>query len=336
MSDHDEELNEIMNSAHPSTSTKSMQQHNDCCSPCEAPSIGEDEPVNQSYEQWTTNDDKIYFPANRTLDELPPGCYEIESCPAGIYFEKIPVRTEGLLRFPQTNSERVIKEIQKFWDRESYFRRFGLTYKRGIVLWGPPGSGKSCTIQIIMADVVKRGGIVAKFTHPKIFIEGMRIMRQIQPTTPIIVLMEDMDSIIKHYSESDVLNILDGVDQIENTVFLATTNYPEQLGHRIINRPSRFDKRFKIDHPNAESREMYLRHIMKDADDLDIDIAKWVKDTDKFSLAHVKELFVAVTILGDDYPKALKSLRSMKENISSNDDRDRMVGFGNKEEYEAD
>jgi len=83
----------------------------------------------------------------------------------GLYFEKIPVRSEGLLRFPDTNSERVVKEIQKFWEREDVFESYSLTYKRGILLYGP-GSGKSCTIQLIMEDVVNRDGIVIKFTDP--------------------------------------------------------------------------------------------------------------------------------------------------------------------------
>jgi DNA replication protein DnaC len=49
-----------------------------------------------------------------------------------------------------------------------------LTYKRGIILWGPPGSGKSSTIQIIMKDVVERDGIVIRFGNPSIFTDGMR------------------------------------------------------------------------------------------------------------------------------------------------------------------
>ena len=324
----DDELNEIMNQ--PPVTRMACGSMPPCDeSPCESEDVGR----NQKYEQWTTSDEKLFLPAARTLPLLPPGCYEIKTCQTmGIYFQRIPVRTEGLLRFPQTNSEKVIKEIQKFWEREERFRRFGLTYKRGIVLWGPPGSGKSCTIQIIMADVVSRGGVVVKFCHPGLFIEGMRILRLIQPNVPVVVLMEDMDSIMGMYPESDVLNILDGVDQVEKTVFLATTNYPEKLGHRIINRPSRFDKRFKIDHPNAESRRMYLKHLVAGQDDLEVDINRWVKDTNKFSLAHLKELFVAVVILGDEYEKSIKSLKSMKESISSEDDRDK-VGFGREDCY---
>lgn len=193
-------------------------------------------------------------------------------------------------------------------------------------------SGKSCTIQLIMRDVVERGGVVIKFTHPSLFIEGIRKFREIQPNTPVVVLMEDVDSILEIYNESEVLNILDGVNQIEKCVFLATTNYPEKLGARIINRPSRFDKRFKIPHPSAESRRIYFEYIIGGAEKvkaLKIDLDKWVEDTDEFSIAHLKELFTAVVILGDDYDEAIEALSLMKEDKpdSHDDEARKAMGF---------
>ena len=282
--------------------------------------------------QWTTGDDKRFVPASKTVDVLVPGCYEImHSSSCGIYFEKVPVKTEGLVRFPQTNSERVVSEIQNFWEREDLFKEYKLTHKRGIILWGPPGSGKSSLIQLVMQDVIGRGGIVVKFGHPSIFIEGMRIFREVEKNTPAVILMEDIDSILQVHNESEVLNILDGVDQVQKCCFLATTNYPEQLGPRILNRPSRFDKRFKIDHPGPESRRLYFKHIIGTDEriaQLNIDLDKWVKDTKDFSIAHLKELFVAVTILGDDYEEAIETLSSMREHISSAQDETYRMGFG--------
>lgn len=287
----------------------------------------------QGLVQWTTSDKKRFVPASRTASKLVPAVYEImHSNTIGIYFEQIPIMTQNLIQFPQTNIERVCSEIQTFWERGDKFEEYSLPHKRGIILWGPPGSGKSCTIQLIMRDVVDRGGICVRFGHPHIFIEGMRIMREIEPDTPIVVLMEDIDSTIEMYNESDVLNILDGVNQIDKAVFLATTNYPERLGARIINRPSRFDKRFKISHPDETSREIYLKHVIGDnnVDKLDIDIAQWVADTEGFSLAHLKELFVAVVILEDDYDEAIETLSEMREEqiSSSEDELRKKMGFG--------
>lgn len=276
--------------------------------------------------QWTTADDVRFLPAARTATKLTPGLYDVAQNPVqGIYLQRVPVKTEGILRFPHTNSDKLVAEIQTFWARGEKFEQYALPHKRGIILWGPPGSGKSCTIQLVMADVIERGGIGIRFTHPSLFVAGYRIFREIQPETPVVVLMEDLDSIIQQTSESEVLNILDGAESIERAVFLASTNYPELLGPRIINRPSRFDRRYKIGHPTAESRCMYLEHLLslkrEGTDALDLDA--WVADTEGFSFAHLKELFVAVVILEDTYPHVLGLLRKMKEHITSESDRER-------------
>ena len=289
----------------------------------------EDYEFDISYKQWSSSDGTIFFPTGKTVKILKPGVYEIDRCQQGLFFEKIPVRTEGILKFPDTKSERVVKEVQNFWEREDVFRKYDLTYKRGIILFGPPGSGKSCTVQLIMADVVERGGIVIEFHNPELFIDGLRKLRQIQPTTPVVTVMEDIDSLLELYNESEILNILDGVNEVDKVIFLATTNYPDKLGHRIINRPSRFDKRFRIGFPTKESRRMYFEHLIgkDEVQSLDIDLDKWVKDTDKFSIAHLKELFVAVVILGDKYEDAIKTLREMREDVKDKDYQEQM-GFG--------
>lgn len=321
----DKELNSILESASKSGSNEYRRGgrpsfHDDI--------DHEEEVENQlqkAYEQWTTHNGKIYVPAAKTRPKLVPGVYEIGQSPnIGTYFEKIPVKTEGLIRFPDSNSTKVVEEIFKFWNSEDRFRKYGLTYKRGILLWGPPGSGKSCTIQIIMADVIARQGVVIRFDDPYVFIDGMRILRTVQPETPVVVMMEDIDSIIAMHSESEVLNILDGVNEVERSVFLATTNYPERLGARIVNRPSRFDKRFKIGFPGAKARRMYFEHLFANAATTaaaeGVDLSQWVKDTKELSIAHLKELFIAVQIIGDEYKKALDTVQSMKENIDDKDE----------------
>jgi SpoVK/Ycf46/Vps4 family AAA+-type ATPase len=179
-----------------------------------------------------------------------------------------------------------------------------------------------------MSDVIKRGGIVVKFDNPNNFPEGIRMFREIQPGTPVVVLMEDIEAIIEYWSESEVLNILDGVNRVDKVVFLATTNYPEKLGGRIVNRPSRFDKRFKVGHPSEASRKVYLEHLVAvGGKKLKIDIKKWVKDTENMSISHIKELFTAVMIIGDRYEDAITTLQSMKEEKPSSDD-DKLTKLG--------
>ena len=264
--------------------------------------------------QWTTGDDITFFPAGEVRKTLPPGYYEIGSGMMGIYFQKKSTKTEELIRFPDSNSDKIIEEIEKFWNMEHRFKESNIPYKRGILLYGKAGCGKSCTIRLAVENLTKnRKGMVFDWPGTGLFKEGYEILRTIHPNMPIIVLMEDLDAILRRSNESEVLNILDGMYNVSKVVFLSTTNYPEQLGSRIMNRPSRFDKRMEIGMPSLEAREMYLR-TKKLADE---EVRRWSKDTDGFSIAHLKELYVANKILGDSYDSALRTLRKMKNSVNS-------------------
>jgi hypothetical protein len=268
----------------------------------------------EGFIQWMTSDDRIFSPASKNVKKLKPGFYEIGSTMQGLYFEKVTLTTEDLVEFPETTSQVVIDEIEKFWEEEKKFRQNKLAYKRGILLYGPPGSGKTCTIKMILDNIVKRGGIAVKFDDVNMFKSGMRVLRRIQEDTPVVALMEDVDSILRYNSESEVINILDGMNGVDKVVYLATTNYPEKLGSRIMNRPSRFDRRYFIGMPNAESRKIYLSKKLQGKDQ---NVEKWVSDTEGMSIAHLKELVVAVTILDNEYDESVNILRDMKKKVDS-------------------
>lgn len=177
-------------------------------------------------------------------------------------------------------------------------------------------SGKTSAVKMILNNIVKRGGITVKFDNPGTFTAGMKVLRDIQEDTPVICLMEDLDSILDWNSESRVINVIDGMEGVDRVVFLATTNYPEKLGSRIMNRPSRFDKRIFIGMPNSESRKIYLAKKLN-GKKVEGGIQKWVDDTDGMSVAHLKELVVAVTILGKDYGETIGRLREMADKVNS-------------------
>lgn len=285
----------------------------------------------KNYSQWAISGQK-FVPMKGTVDEIKSGCYEIEPMNRGeapVFFEEVPLNTEDLIRFPQSKFETVVEEIRNFWEKEEMFRDFDLAFKRGILLHGIPGTGKTCLIKLIMKDVIENDGIVIKFDRVGPFKKGIRIFREIHPDKPIVVVMEDLDKIIENNNESSVLNILDGVTKIEKVVFLATTNYPEELEDTITNRPSRFDKTYEIGNLNEKSRRIYFKFLFNKTDRDGIekqsyDIDQWVKDTENFTISHLHELFVAVVILEDDYDECLEKLRKMREdtlkNTSNNND----------------
>jgi len=265
-----------------------------------------------------------FLPSGKSVPALPPGIYELVDHNDHMIFAPSQVVSDDLLRLPDSRSEMVVQEIETFWTLKERFKTYGFTHKRGYLLFGPPGSGKTSTIKIVMNEMVKAGGIVLMMTvSPSLFIHLLHKLRQVEPDRPVVVIMEDVDTIISNFGESEVLSLLDGEASIDNCVFLATTNYPDRLDGRVVNRPSRFDRVVKIGLPNAEARKVYLRSRLPKMDDLELQT--WVDSTKEFSIAHIKELIVGVCCFGNPFDREVDRLKKMSVVPSSEDSG--TVGF---------
>jgi hypothetical protein len=268
-----------------------------------------------------------YIPTTTTIKKLPADCYKISHTANGMpYLDPQKLTTDELMRLPDSKSDEVVNEVNRFWTLKSTFKEYGFAHKRGFLLFGPPGSGKTSTVQIIINNMIKNDGIVILADHPGILDFILQGFRSVEPDRQLVVIWEDIDTVIMNYGESKVLSILDGESQIENVVFIATTNYPENLDGRIINRPSRFDKIVKIGMPNAEAREMYLKKKLgtttaKDGTDL-------VKASDGFSIAHLKELIIGIYCQGNAPAEVINRLKKMKVTPTSAEDNNKLgIGF---------
>ena len=281
-----------------------------------------------------------YFPADQTVDKLGAGQYSIEfSHNRGLYFVDKPINLDELLVLPDSASEEIINNIKHFWDKESTFRELGFLWKRGVLLYGPAGSGKTSTLQLIIKEIVDRGGIAVFVKQPKLTASGLEMLRRIEPDRPIVVLVEDIDAIQQAYGEADLLAMLDGDLQIDNVVFIATTNYPEKLDKRLVNRPSRFDIVRKIGMPTAEARAVYLAARNARLVENEAEFELWVEETDGFSIAHLKELIVSVEALDADFGETITRLRVMMESTpdSEDDEEKAEIGFtgGNRKKRQG-
>jgi len=235
-----------------------------------------------------------YFPTEATVSELKPGQYTVNHANNIIFFTERDVNIDSLLVLPDSNSDLVLKHIEEFWHNEKVFREFGFVWKRGILLWGPPGSGKTSTVQQVSQQIVNLGGLTVYCVCPEITARGLELMRRIEPDRQIVVIFEDIDAIVQQYGESDLLALLDGELSIDNVVFIATTNYPGRLDKRFINRPSRFDEIIKIGMPTAAAREFYLINKNPRLESEPHELDEWVEYSKGFSVAHLKELIISV------------------------------------------
>lgn len=283
---------------------------------------------NMGPEMWSVSGPN-YAACQKAVKTLPPGYYTVENSPmTGIFLRQIPANTDRLIRFPDCDSDAVIEEIRDFWTKEDHFRRLGYLWKRGFLLFGPAGSGKTSTVQIVCQEHVREDGIVLYVNNPSWGSEALKLIRQIEPRRALIVVVEEIDAVAAAFGESDLLAMLDGEHQVDNVVFIATTNYPERLDLRIVNRPSRFDIVKKIGMPGPEARKVYLTDICprlaENSEELDL----WVAQTDGFSFAHLKELLVATDVFERPFDASVERLRMMMEvRHSSREYNENPIGF---------
>jgi Cdc6-like AAA superfamily ATPase len=264
-----------------------------------------------------------YSPANSTVKTLPSGCYEITSDNSCVYVIPMPKPTGLLLNLPEMRSDEVIALVENFWNSEKDYKEGnefvvgGAVFKAGIMLYGPPGTGKSCTIKIVANKLVEREGTVFFSSgNPAIAMKFLEDFTKVEKNRKCIVILEDIDSLIHHYGESQYLEMLDSARSIDNVLFIATTNYPDRLDPRIYNRPGRFSHVIKIGLPGPKARKAYLEAILKNHRDVEY----IVDNTKNFSVDHLSALINAIYREKKDMDKEIIRLRTLFKVPKSEDE----------------
>lgn len=238
-----------------------------------------------------------YKATTATVTTLPAGCYDVNADQYGVFVTPALTPTGLLLELPEMRSEEVLQIVQRFWESEKDYKdgnEFvigGATFKSGLMIYGPPGSGKSCTIKLVSKKLVEKDGIVFYCsTTPGVVMSFLGDFSRIENKRKCIVILEDIDSLIDIYGESAYLEMLDSAKTIDNVLFIATTNYPERLDPRVYNRPGRFSHVIKIGLPTPKMREAYLKAIVKNHRD----IQYIVDNSEGFTIDHLTSLVNSV------------------------------------------
>lgn len=278
-------------------------------------------------KRWAASHE-MFWGATQTHDELPAGVYRTGVVPQlGPVLTRQRVETDNLLELPDDASTGIITEFERFWTLKAQFEKYGLLHKRGYLLHGPPGSGKTSTIAILIKRLVERhNGIVVLLGSPDEAAHCLRMVRTIEPDRPLVAILEDIDALIERYGENEYLALLDGEAQVNRIVFVATTNYPERLDKRFVDRPSRFDTIRYIGMPSAAARRVYLE--AKDPAIGEDELEEWVRRTRGMSIAHLKEVIVAVRCFEQPLDDVIARLEKMHERKPTSEDHRRgSTGF---------
>jgi DNA polymerase III delta prime subunit len=197
-----------------------------------------------------------------------------------------------------TLKQEIKADLDNFFSSLAVYREYDIPWKRGILLIGPPGNGKTHAVKALLNSLQKPCLYVKSLKSYTTESENIRqVFYKARQSAPCVLVLEDLDSLLNKHNRSFFLNELDGFALNEGIVTLATTNYPERLDPAIIDRPSRFDRKYHFDLPALSERQTYIQlwnHKLKPAMQLtDAGIAAVAEQTEKFSFAYLKELFLS-------------------------------------------
>lgn len=281
------------------TQKQSEEQSQDFDFDFDAPTTKKENVVKPANLQhgWTSEwigGDPAFFPhiARPPACGIPAGNYEINfEKMRGIYFKEKELLSDKLIMIEGSAADHVVREVRVFMDRKAEFVKRGFLHKRGILMLGAPGAGKTVTLQQVGRVVAKEfDGIVLYSQQVGLIQMGVQKMRDIERNRFILMVIEDVDYIIEEGDEEGLLSLLDGENQVDNIVYIATTNYPEKLPERILDRPSRFDSVVWVDLPNERMRAEFLKE--KEPEYTKHELEKIVKLTEGFTIAHLKEFII--------------------------------------------
>lgn len=277
--------------------------------------------------QWGQVGSRAFKAFSVTHQHIPAGAYAVtkDNRDEQIIFVRKEIHSDDIMSFEGGLSQKIFKEINEFWKTEDQFKKYGFLHRRGYMLYGPQGTGKSSIVRQICNDVIKRGGIVLFCDSPRLFAQGLTVFRQVEEKRAIVCVFEDIDAIIKKHGDSELLQILDGDNQIDRVLNIATTNYPEVLDKRIISRPRRFDRLHKIVAPEEKIRLQYLKSKLPKVSPKEWKI--WVQETKGLSFAGLTEAVISVKCLGNNLTDTIKILRDIESGHPSSDDFGSKIGF---------
>lgn len=285
--------------------------------------------VGDGARRWSQTEGGAYFGTLNTVELIPPGMYSCGfSNTVGFFLNEMKLETDGLLDLPDSATAKIVAEFEQFWKLAPDFKSRGFLLKRGYLLWGPPASGKSTAVYIMIRKLInEHGGIVViSNDHPNLTTGCLAMVRKIEPERPIIVVLEDIDALIEKHGEQHFLALLDGESQINSVVFVASTNYPERLDKRFVDRPSRFDTIQYVGMPSAAARKAYL--MAKEPSLTGDELKQWVKLSHGFSVAHLKEMIIAVRCFKQPLADVVERLEKMQARKPTSEDAPDRTGMG--------
>ena len=214
----------------------------------------------------------------------------------GLEFHRLPALTRDDLILPEEDLAAIERHTVGVADHVDALRRAGRHLKRGLLLFGPPGTGKTFSVMYLCSRMPGRTTILLSGQAAPTLGQAAAIARSLAPS---MLVLEDVDLVAMERTLPgmgsnpllfQLLNEMDGLDEDADVIFVLTTNRVDLLEPALAARPGRIDQAVEIQLPDATCRrrllDRYFRGMITALDDVD----GVVERTAGVSAAFLKEL----------------------------------------------
>jgi ATPase family associated with various cellular activities (AAA) len=210
-------------------------------------------------------------------------------------FQERPEVAREQVILPPDLLQRIERQVVGVGRQVSWLRASGQHLKRGVLLHGPPGTGKTHTVRYLLGQMPGVTVVVLTGSALGHIAAACSVARALQPS---MVVVEDVDLIAEQRDSRNgqhpllfqLLNEMDGLGEDADVAFLLTTNLADLLEPALAQRPGRVDHAAALPLPDADARRRLMRLYQHD---LVLDLASptaVIAQTEGVTASFLKEL----------------------------------------------
>ena len=222
-----------------------------------------------------------------------------------VQFHRLPAITRDQIILPEGLLDRIERQTIQFGKHSARLLAMGRHLKRGLLLHGAPGTGKTLTAMYLAGQMPDRTVLLLTGRGMGLIEQSCAMARVLQPS---IVVLEDVDLIAEERTREgacaavlfELLNQMDGLSNDADILFLLTTNRPDILEPALASRPGRIDQAIEVPLPDGVCRrrlfELYGRGLTLQLERLD----RFIEKTEGASAAFIRELLRKAALFAAD------------------------------------